>query len=61
MPKSGLGNVLSSDAFLKFQRQFLTPYGTIISLSNFNDPDAAIAKIKQKIQDRYPQCIYQVT
>lgn len=56
MPKSGLGNVLSSEAFLKFQRQFLTPYGTIISLSNFSDPNAAIAKIKQKIRERYPEC-----
>ncbi len=56
MPKSGLGNVLSNDAFLKFQREFLTPFGTIVSLSNFRDPHAAILKIKQKIRERYPEC-----
>ena len=38
MPKSGLGNTLSNEDFLNFQRKFLTPHGTIISLSNFNDP-----------------------
>lgn len=50
MPKRGFGNTLSSDAFLRFQRKFITPHGSIISLSNFNDPNAAVAKIKQKIR-----------
>ena len=56
MPKRGFGNTLSSDAFLNFQRKYLTPHGSIISMSNFSDPNAAIAKIKQKIKERYPEC-----
>jgi hypothetical protein len=56
MLKAGLGNVLSNQEFLNFQRQFLTPHGTIISLSNFQDPAAAIATIKAKIAQRYPEC-----
>jgi len=56
MPKRGFGDTLSNDAFLNFQRKFLNPYGSIISLSNFSDPSAAIAKIKKKIKERYPEC-----
>ena len=58
MPKMGLGNVLSNQSFLDFQRKFLTPHGTIISLSNFTDPYSAINRIKSKISQRYPECIH---
>ena len=56
MPKMGLGNVLENQAFLDFQRKFITPHGTIISLSNFADPNAAISNIKSIIKKRYPEC-----
>ncbi len=50
MPNSGLGQVLTNKGFLNFQRKYLTPHRTVISLSNLKDPQAVINSIKRKIK-----------
>jgi hypothetical protein len=39
MPNCGLGQVLTNQSFLDFQRTFLTPHRTVISLSNLKRPE----------------------
>lgn len=54
MPNNGLGQVLTNENFLNFQRKYLTPHKTVISLSNLKDPQAVINSIKLKIKETYP-------
>lgn len=56
MPSSGLGQVLNNKDFIDFQRKFVTPHNTVISMSNVKNPEAIIKSIKDKIIQRYPEC-----
>jgi predicted Zn-dependent peptidase len=56
MPNSGLGQILTNEDFLDFQRKFITPHKTVISLSNLKNPDEVIKSIKRKIKEDYPEC-----
>jgi hypothetical protein len=38
MPSSGLGLVLSNNNFIEFQRKYVTPHNTVISMSNVKNP-----------------------
>jgi hypothetical protein len=42
MPSNGLGQILTNEDFIKFQRTFITPHKTIISLSNVTNPERVI-------------------
>lgn len=61
MPSSGSGQLLTNETFLDFQRKFITPHKTVISLSNLANPDQVIAAIKQKISLNYPDCTHRNT
>jgi hypothetical protein len=57
-PTNGAKNeVLTNKAFLDFQRKFITPHGSIVSLSNLHNPEKIISSMIEKIQKRYPSCI----
>ncbi len=56
MPSRGVGNTLVNAEFLKFQKK-ITPRNMIISMSNINDPNNFIEKLKQKIKTKYAECI----
>jgi predicted Zn-dependent peptidase len=56
MLSSGLGQVLNNKDFIDFQRKFVTPHNTVISMSNVKNPEAIIKSIKDKIIQRYPEC-----
>lgn len=55
MPKSGVGNLLTTPNFLRFQ-QNITPYNTLFSFANYPDSDQLIALISKKIATKYPEC-----
>ncbi len=57
MPSNGLGQVLTNENFLNFQRTFITPHKTIISLSNVKEADRVVETIKAKIKQKYSECI----
>lgn len=54
MPTNGSGSVLTNKNFLDFQRKFVTPHDTVISMSNVKNPQNLINSIKDKIKSRYP-------
>lgn len=41
--------VLTSEAFIDFQKKFITPHGSIVSLSNLHNPEKIIKSITDKI------------
>jgi len=53
MPNFGMGNVLTNNNFLKFQKR-ICPENVIISMSNLSDSQKYINRIKEKIQQKYP-------
>lgn len=61
MPSNGSGQLLTNETFLDFQRKFITPHRTVISLSNLANPDQVISGIKQKISQNYPECTHRTT
>lgn len=55
MPKSGVGNKLSTSDFLRFQQK-ITPHNTLFSFANYPDPDKLIGLISKKVATKYPEC-----
>ena len=56
MPNNGLGQILTNQNFIDFQRKYITPHKTIISLSNVKNADKVIESIKAKIKEKYSEC-----
>ena len=61
MPSKGVGNVLTNSQFLAFQKKFITPHDTVISMSNIRNPDELVSHIKRKIAERFPECTWCLT
>lgn len=57
MPKSGVGNQLTSKDFINFQKK-ITPANTIFSVSNYPGKEKLIKMIAEKIEKKYPECTW---